>query len=299
MELMIYSPRPEEKLPEIKWNFEEIKNFAADKAREYQSIAYTEEDVPDMKKDRACINKFITALEDARKAKKKEYMAPYDIFEAQVKEALSPLRETVNLIGNKLDEVEQQYRERRKEKMQEYYRKYAGELQLIIPFPKTVKEEYYKRAFTDKKLEQAYSDFFDRIREDMQALEELPEKFREKSRLKYIESFSLSEAMREGKRLEELEKTMEELRRKQEEEAAKKADERRRAAEAQQAIQNAGTPIQKADVQQEPAEQPIVQEEVKEDTIMHVDFRVWGTREQIMGVRQYLIENSIKFGKVE
>ncbi len=36
-----------------------------------------------MKNDKAEINKFITALEDVRKQKKKEYLAPYEVFEGQ------------------------------------------------------------------------------------------------------------------------------------------------------------------------------------------------------------------------
>ena len=40
-------------------------------------------------------------------------------------------------------------------------------------------------------------------------------------------------------------------------------------------------------------------EEMAEPKIMKLDFRVWGTEEQLMGLRQYLIDNKIKFGKVE
>lgn len=33
--------------------------------------------------------------------------------------------------------------------------------------------------------------------------------------------------------------------------------------------------------------------------LIQLDFRVFGTREQIMALRNYMIENQIKFGKVE
>lgn len=71
MELMIYSPTENERLPEIQWNFEEIKKYAAEKAEYYQNIAYTDADVKDMKSDKADINKFINALENVRKQKRK------------------------------------------------------------------------------------------------------------------------------------------------------------------------------------------------------------------------------------
>ena len=33
--------------------------------------------------------------------------------------------------------------------------------------------------------------------------------------------------------------------------------------------------------------------------VVSLDFRVWGTKEQLMKLRQYMIDNQIKFGKVE
>ena len=296
MELMIYNPNDAGKLPEIQWNYEELKKYALVKSAEYQSIAYTDADVTDMKKDRADINRFINALESARKDKKKEYLAPYEKFEAQVKDTLAPLRQTSALIGQKLDEVEQQYRAGRREKMQEYYRESVGDLRGIIPFEQTVKEEYYKRSFSDKKLKQAYTDFFDRIREELKALDELPERFRDKAVLKYAETFSLSDALREGKRLEELEKVMEERRKKQEEEM-------RAAEEAKcQAALNPQAPVVNIP---EPPKQDTEKEETVEsegmmvNPVLQLDFRVWGTREQLMGLRLYMNNHGIKFGKVE
>lgn len=305
MELMIYSPAENERLPEIQWNFEEIKKYAAEKAAWYQNIAYTDADTKEMKSDKAEINKFINALEDVRKQKKKEYMAPYEVFEGQVKEALLPLRKTVALITEKIDEVEEQYREARKAKMEEFYYKYVGDLQPMVPFQKTIKEEFYKRAFTDKKLEQAYSCFFERLREDMKGLDQLPEKFRDKALLKYMEEFSLSAALQEGKRLEELDRLMEERRRKQEEERqARMAEESRRLeaaareAQKQQEMAAKQEPMRKEEPKTEMPQVPQEPQKPQEE-ILHMDFRVWGTREQIMGLRQYLIDNQIKFGKVE
>lgn len=299
MELMIYNQDNTGVLPEIQWNYEEIKQYAITKAQEYQSIAYTDADVADMKKDKADINRFINALEDARKSKKKEYLAPYEKFESQVKDALTPLRKTTELISQKLDEVEQQYRAGRREKMEEYYLEFVGDLRSLITFERTVREEYYKRAFSDKKLKQAYSDFFARIREELKSLDELPERFRDKATLKYMESFSLSDALREGKRLEELEKAMEERRKKQQEEAAKREAEKRRSEQAAANVVQVST----EPVTQKPESVVSVPvnniQEKKEEPVIQLDFRAWGTREQLMGLRQYMIDNKIKFGKVE
>lgn len=287
MELMFYDPKEVQALPEIKWNYEEIKQYALDKAAEYKSIAYTDADVAAMKKDRADINRFIVALDNERKNKKKQYMEPYTVFEQQVKDALQPLKEAESYIKKGLDEIEQQYRDAKTEKMREYYEKHAGDLKELVPFTKTIREEYYKRAFTDKKLEQGYLDFFARIREELSTLDELPERFRDKAAMKYMESFSISDALREGKRLEDLENLMRERKRKQEEQNLRNDE-----VVAPTAMHPSTEQPKKEQKQPEQAsDQP--------EEVMHLDFRVWVTREQAMGLKQYLIDNNIKFGKVE
>lgn len=237
MEFEVYAPQAGQELPEIRWNYEEIKRYALERAEYYKGIAYTEDDAADMKKDRADINRFINALEAARREKKKEYMEPYSRFEAQVKDALKPLQEAGELISKGLAEIEQKYRIEKRGLMFEAYNRYVGNLHGIVPFEKTVREEFYKRSVTEKKLDQEYALLFGSIRADLDALEQLPERFRDKAALKYIENFDLAEAMREGKRLEELESAMEE-RRKQAEQARLGAEARA----AEQAVAPKPTP---------------------------------------------------------
>ena len=287
MELRITTQMEPGVLPEVQWNNEELKKEIAEKAAEYKNIAYTAEQSTDMRKDRAKLNALVTAFEDQRKRVKKFYNEPYTKFEDQVKEVLAPAREAIALIDKGLDEIEKKYRADRKAKMQELYEKYVCDLRGLVPFTRTVKEEYYKKAFTDKKLEQAYSDFFGRIWEDMKALDGLPERFRDKALLKYVESFSLSDALREGKRLEELEKAMEE---------------RRRSQEAEKAARDAAKQREEPQARPQQQEAPItesVNTANEEEPIISLDFRAWGTKEQLMGLRQYMIDNHIKFGKVE
>ena len=289
LELKIITPMEPGTLPEIQWNHEEAKAYTLQKAQEYQSIAYTDADKSAMKADRAQINKFVSAMEDERKRVKAFYNEPYEKFNAQVKEVLQPMRDTIQLIDQGLDEIEQKYREEKTELCRKYYDRHIGDLRELLPFERTIREEYYKRAFKENKLEQAYMDFFGRIREELKALEELPERFRDKAVLEYMKSFSLSDAIREGKRLEEMEKVMEERRL-----AQAREEEARKAAQALQAKNVPDAPAEPP----EPEKQEAPEEEQPEP-VLFLDFRVWGTREQLMRLRQYLIDNGLKFGKVE
>lgn len=289
LELKIITPMEPGTLPEIQWNHEEAKAYTLQKAQEYQSIAYTDADKSAMKADRAQINKFVSAMEDERKRVKAFYNEPYEKFNAQVKEVLQPMRDTIQIIDQGLDEIEQKYREEKTELCRKYYDRHIGDLRDLLPFERTIREEYYKRAFKENKLEQAYMDFFGRIREELKALEELPEQFRDKAVLEYMKSFNLSDAIREGKRLEEMEKVMEERRLAQ----AREKEER----QAAQDLQAESVPAAPAEVSEPETQEPPAED--NPDPVLYLDFRVWGTREQLMRLRQYLIDNGLKFGKAE
>lgn len=288
MELRITTQMDPGILPEIQWNHEDLKKEIAAKAAEYKAIAYTDEQETEMRKDRATLNKLVTAFEDQRKQVKKFYQAPYDKFEAQVKEVLQPVREAIKTIDAGLSEIDRDYRVKKTNKMRELYEASVGDLKGILPFEKTIREEWYKKSITDKKLAQGYTDLFGRIRSDLESLEELPERFRDKAMLRYMETYSLSDALREGKRLEEVERVMEDRRRKQVEEAAARETEEKR----QEHQETCAAP-------QETSAGNSKQDASAEEPVMRLDFRVWGTREQLMALRQYMIDNHLKFGKVE
>ena len=79
-------------------------------------------------------------------------------------------------------------------------------------------------------------------------------------------------------------------------------EERRRNQEAEKAARDAAKPQARPQAQAQQQEAPItepVNTANEEEPIMSLDFRAWGTKAQLMGLRQYMIDNHIKFGKVE
>lgn len=298
MELKIYTPMEADGLPLVKWNNEELKAGVAAKMQEFKDIAYTEDDAKAMKADKADINKFITAIENERKRVKNHYAQPYEVFEAQVKEVLAPAREVVDLINENLQEIEVRYREEKKKLCRKYYTDHAGDLRALVPFEKTVREEFFKRAFTEKKIAQAYLDMFAIIQGDMDAIDELESPYQDKILLEYAKNLSLQDALREGKRLEELDKAVKARKAQQEEEKRRKEEVQK------QEVRKAGTEAREeaagqSALQAKHSTTPPMSEKPPEDEIMTLDFRVKGTRAQLMALRQYMIDNNIKFGKVE
>ena len=82
----------------IVWNKEELSAMVDTIVSQYKGLAYTAEQIQDAKKDRANLNKALTAIETERKRVKAEYLGPYTAFEDEVKEITSKIKGAIDEI---------------------------------------------------------------------------------------------------------------------------------------------------------------------------------------------------------
>jgi len=283
MEFQIMNPQEIAALPQVRWNFDEIKRYAVEKADEYKGIAYTEDDAAAMKSDRADINRFIKAIEAERIKKKKEYLEPYNVFEAQVKEVLQPLREAEGVIARGLKEIDDKWRAERKEKVREIYNKVIGDLGEIAPFDTIDDESFYRKSISLKAIEESLKNLFNRIKADLTEIKALPEKYQAAALRAYKASGNnLSSALSEVRRIQQDEEIIEERKRKAAEKEAKTK------ALTDQLYKESGIEEQKAEPTTLPDAEPV----------MKLDFRVYGTREQILALRDFMIATDLKFERI-
>lgn len=123
LELQIFSPKPENKFPTIKWNNEELKAEIAKAVSDYQNLVVTPETEKDCKDTRAKLNKLKTAIEDARKEMKRRVNEPYAIFEKQVKEVEAPIDKAVQNLNKQLAEIKVMRQEAKRKQIEEAYSK--------------------------------------------------------------------------------------------------------------------------------------------------------------------------------
>lgn len=302
MELKILSPQEGGFVKEIRWNNEELKAEIAEKMQEYKSLAFTEETIKEAKADRAKLNKLRTAFEDERKRIKKLCMAPYDEFEKQVEELIALIDEPIRLIDSQIKEVEDQRKIEKKGKVLEFYEGVIGPLKGVLPFEKVFRPEYLNATKSMKSITEEIQSLINRVNSDLDTIEGFGGKYELQIKDAYLETLDLSTAMQEKARLEEVERRLaerkQEEQRRAEEKAAKEAAEARSKSQMEQVAdtQSAHPEVQAGKTEEkETAQQP----DKQEAQMFQMDFRVWGTKDQIMGLRKYLIDNKIKFGKVE
>lgn len=293
MELKIISPQEGGFVKEILWNNEELKAEISEKMQEYKSLAFTAETIQDAKKDRAKLNKLKTAFEDERKKVKKRCMEPYEKFERQVKELTALIDEPIRLIDSQIKEAEEFRKAQKREDIEALFSGIG--FQPFVSLEKIWDEKWLNASVPMSRIEEQMKTRMYQVGNDVATINNLPE-FSFEAMEVYKKSLDLTTAIQEGQRLSEIQKRKaayeEEQRRKAAEEAERKKQEESAKLQQPSSPENLAPSVEgKQDTKKA--------EEMAEPKIMKLDFRVWGTEEQIMGLRQYLIDNNIKFGKVE
>lgn len=103
----------------LEFNFEELKNQLNEKLDNYRDLVVTEENEKEMSKEKANLNKLITAIEDYRKNQKKEMSKPITEFESKCKELSNLVLEVTNPLKEQLDNFENIRRKEKENKVKE------------------------------------------------------------------------------------------------------------------------------------------------------------------------------------
>ena len=291
LELKIFSPQENGFVPEIKWNNEELKAAIAEKMKEYKGLVFTEETISEGKKDRANLNKLRGAIDDERKRVKKLCMEPCNRFEKEVKEVLALVDEQISAIDIQIKEVEQIKREEKRKAVQELFESIG--FQKFVTLEMIWDEKWLNASVALSKVENQMKETMYRIGEEVGTISRLPE-FSFEAMEVYKKTLDLTQAIKKGQELADIQK------RKEEALARQKVEEERRKAEEAAAGKESENPEEAADTHDAPkkAEENDYTRVVSE-SIMRIDFRVWGTKEQILALRDYMKQNNLKFGKVE
>lgn len=287
MELKIISPGENGFLKEIQWNQEEVKAWVAARVQDYKNIAYTEDQVKDMKKDRADLNKLRTAFESERKRLKKVCMEPYNLFEQQVKEVVALIDEPIQLIDSQLYELEERRKQQKKKDIEALFDTIG--FQTFVTLDNIFDQKWLNASVSLGKIEEQMKSIMYKIGTDVATIGNLQE-FSFEAMEVYKKTLDLNKAILEGQRLAEIQKRKQQY----EEEQKRIAEEKARQEEQEQSVlaevvEETAPVEEKVDASPEPVRPDLVR----------MDFRVWCTKEQLMDLREYLIAHQIKFGRVE
>lgn len=217
----------------IEWNYEELKAEIAEKAKTYETMVYTDDQIKLAKSDKAKLNHLKKALNDERIAREREYMKPFNEFKSQINEIISIIDKPVSIIDKQVKEYDQiKKREKAKrclELFEELNRDYDW-----LDYSKVSNPKWINATFTLKKVQEEIEEKLEQIENDLNTLSSL-EAYSFEAIEEYKRSLDVGKAIAEGQRLVDIQKRKEEMeRRKAEQERIQKENERKAQELAQQ-----------------------------------------------------------------
>lgn len=268
-------------LAPIKFNYEDVKNWVTQKAKEYKSLIYTEETITEAKTDRATLNKLAKAINDEKIRVKKEVLKPFEDFESKCKELQGIIVDASNSIDTQVKAFEEKEQNEKKEKIKEIFDSYVGIYKNVINFDMIFNPKWLNKSYTMKKITEDINHIMVKASEDMDVLKNQIE---DENILKQVQTFyfpriadpnCLSQSLQYGMNIIEENKKLDELKKVKEEKEQKEVDTVR-----------LDKPI-------------IIDRNNSNEELQQIDFRVWVTQEQKEKIRDFLIANKISYGKVD
>ena len=295
MEIQVLSPTQAQPLPPVEWNYTEVKQWMLDRLARYKGVVYDDTQITEAKKDRANLNKLAQAIESKRREMKQIYLQPYQEFEAQANELIAMVKEQSGEIDAQVKAFDEQ---RKKEKLDQIkesiYTPMIGNLSKLVPYERLHDPKWLNVTCSASTIGTELAGKIDRIFSGLDAIDKmgLSPEMAERIKGVFLKSFDLAAAISEKERIEK------------EQTALAEYEAKKRAAQAEQTAPN---PEQKY-THPEPAA-PVVERQntaTTDETIhtdpvnptIQLDFRVWVTNAQMYALRDFLLTNNIKFGKV-
>ena len=289
MELKIYSPQDAGFIQKIDWNFEELKSEIIAASQEYETSVYTDETMKNAKSDRAKLRKFVDAMKNERTAIRKKLLEPDVLFGEQIAELTGIVERAINNIDAQVKDYEQRQRDAKTAKIRELYEENIQDLAEVLPFERVFRPEWANASTTLKSVKESMVDTIQKVSEGLAILNEVDSPYAGDMKKVFLRTYDIGAAMAERNRLEvEAENRRlyieEQEQRKAEREAVRKAE--------AESVMAAG--------RNQPKEPEYVApvEDVVEEPVHILDFRVHATMKQLEQLKNFLKVAGIRFEPV-
>lgn len=275
-------------------NFDEVREAVAELARPYQGLVVTADSMKNAAADRAKLRKLRERLDGQRKAVKAACLAPAEAFAKGIAPALEEIDRAVQNIDRQIKELEEISKADKLRELEEFFReKITAEIAPYVTFDR-IRERHQKWSNKGCAIREAENDIMAdlaNVQRGVAALRGYPEQYRAVLLEAFTSRYDLADVVAKYARMKEIEAY------EAQREAARRAQEERRPAE----VSTVGTEPERTETETEAAVSGTdggTGNTSPADDVRFYDFRVWATREQIAALREFLVGNGIRYGKV-
>ena len=259
--------KPIEKAKPIVWNYEQLRSELSTALADYQNRVYTEDMIAEAKNDAAKLNKLKKTISDERIARKKEWLEPFETFEAQAKEICQMIDTASSGIKTQLDTFEQKRIEEKTEHIESMFAEILSNYDLpFITFRQIFNEKRLNKSVSDKAIAKEITEICEKVVSDLEIIKRMPE-YSFEAEAVYKQTLNLNNALAEGERMSQI--------------AKQKAEAEKKQTEAQKFIE----------LCQESKEEP-------NEPVYDFKFACRITQTQAIALKQFCNENKIKLIKI-
>ena len=279
---------PLQKMEAIKFNYEELKGGLTASLEKYQNLVYTPENIKEAKDDRATLNALKKSLNDEKIKIKKEFMVPYDDFEAKIKELIELVDKPASEIDKQVKVFEEQEKAKKREAIKTIYSENIGAYAELISLEKLYDPRWENKTYKETDIKKEIQDVVKKADNDLKVIMDLKSEFEFQIKDTYFKTLDLGQALIENQRLEKQKELQEQLAKPQTTEV--KVD-----------------PVNSIDVDAADAMRYAIgvdtsNEESKQvestpEKLVSVTFKVECTPEKLTALGEYMKANGIKYGR--
>lgn len=293
----------------INFNFEELKKELAEKVGFYKELVYTDKDIKSAKTDIANLRKLIKSMSDERIRIKKQCLQPYEAFEDKANQLTAIVNEPIALINEQIKTYEEQRRQEKKKKVEEYFN--SANPPEWLPLGLFFEVRWLNASVSMKTIQAEIDARIESVNSDLATLSELPE-FAFEAIETYKATLDLGKSIAEGHRLSEMQK------RKAEQEKARAEQEKLRQEQEEERVRLAAmmTPkeiAESAEAYREAAnvgrvhmsEELYMQCQAKEEAVQspkemptYVCFKALLTVTQALELKEFFESRNIEFSRI-
>jgi hypothetical protein len=305
-----------------KVNYEDVKNYLATELKKYDNLLVTEEYIQMAKKSRAELNAMKKDLQARLSEVRNAQLKPYNDLKANYTDALEKMiDEQLVKIDNAIKEIEQKKAEEKQKEITEYFNQANAKAELNIEIRQLFNPKWTNQTYSMNKIKGEIDAFFQRVKADIEVIESFDDEFVIPLKNIYLKCFDMSAVMRnkvefdneKKKRIEaeqEAERLRKELEEKKKAEAEKTevlenlntgycvipSDDLEDDLTGVEEIPEANTPEDIKTLQEtSPA---LANETQKAVQLERIEFWVEVTPEQKLLMRNFVLDNHIKCGKI-
>lgn len=271
-----------EQLPEIKSNFEEVKQELSASLNKYRNLVFTDENISDGKAELAKLRKLKSSIDGYRKDIKKVWNEPYMKFEDQMKELTDLVDEPINAIDEQVKDYEKREKEAKEQNIKDIYEVLAQETEEsdYLDFGKLWNDRWLNKTYKIEDIKAEIKEALKNNLEAVKAIKGLKDNYIPEYLDVYRKTQDLQEVFKEQSRLKRLDEERAELLKKRQE-----AKQRVRQ-EAEQFAEDIKMLEQKEIKEPQPA---------AEEDIYTVKFEIKATKEQLKLISDLFETQNIQF----